>query len=326
MRIEPGLLTNPKRQTGLAPAHHVDPDTKTGCDTAYAFSAPPFGPEAARDPFPIFPSRRPILQALRVGLRRDHGHILLTGESGIGKSAIIEAALRQEVGLRDRIRLIPPDAISAEILTDQTATSIIVDDAHAVPPAQLIHFLQTVSDEGKGRRVLLAGTPALRQLLQDRCLHPFAADIGMRLQLNRLTGPEVEQFIQHRLWRVGSAITKLMTSRALRLIISHAQGNPGRVCEIMERALASGFMRGDDQISHRTVLSAIQPLTTSSKTSRPAAGILSQLFTVAACLILAIGLALFLWTGLRSAAPFDAPGGPPYRSPDKPSATGENAK
>jgi type II secretory pathway predicted ATPase ExeA len=325
MRIEPGLLTTPKRLAGLSAGQQSGSDTSAAdYDTAYEFSAPPFGLEAARDPFPVFPSRRPVLQALLVGLRRDHGHILLIGDHGIGKSAVIEAALRQDHSLRDGTFVVPAGSLSPSLLTDHPGVTIIIDDAHALSPDLLIGFLKAAASQNQ--RVLLAGTPPLRQLLQDRQLHPFTTGIGMRLQLNRLTGPEVEQFIQHRLWRVGSAINKLLTGRALRLIVNHAQGNPGRVCEIMDRALASGFMRGDDQISHHTVLSVIQPLTASGRPSRPAAGVFNHLFTVVAVLVLILGIGLFLWTGLRSATPFDASATHSYRSPDKPSATGENAQ
>ncbi len=276
----------------------------------YGLSKPPFDATDERRFFMLFNTRRPAFERLVSHLLTGSALVLLLGEDGSGKSAMLDAAahVAAQVGLRIR----RPDWPAVRRIDEAELLAAIggrtADQGDGAG--------DRVSDvSGTATRVLLAGdaerlTPAawavarrlsrepLNRLSIVVTMNPasefFAEPDSPRILIPALNAAEVRQYIERSLWRAGGTTRRLITPDALRMIVSAANGRPGTVNRLMEDVFTAGFVRGDAKITARTV-AAVLPSRRRPPHRRWTDGVLPPVFAVG---LLLIGLSAFLYKGL----------------------------
>lgn len=169
-------------------------------------AAPDATPGAAPSAMPFLgESQREAAAVIRSALAKRNVFAALTGETGLGKTLLLDAVIAQP-GMPVRVfRLGNPSQVSAaqvaqiERALAQPApggrhTALFVDDAHAASE-ELLRFLAGVAADGRGApQVILAGRPALWDRLASPALAPLLERIGLRTVLRPFTTAEVLRF------------------------------------------------------------------------------------------------------------------------------------
>src|SRR5262249_50491159 len=89
-----------------------------------------------------------------------------------------------------------------------------------------------------------AAAPAFDARLQEDRWQGLQQEIGLRVALERLKGPEVRAYIAHRLHVAGLARGALFTPEALSRVENYADGIPRLVNRLWSRSLAQGAIMG----------------------------------------------------------------------------------
>lgn len=245
----------------------------------------------ARNPFSLlpdpafflsYPGYRDDLAALRARILRRSGTALITGESGLGKTALVQA-LVQDVGLDVTVgtlgyahpRLdnllewvlrafgIEPGAAGESGLyrvfrgfveeqhRHARRAVLVVDEADRLSPETLAQLLtlSNVTVDYPAFQVLLAGLPSLLELQLRPGSRQPAGGIALVHRLRPLTADETHAYIRYRL-QVAAGDPNLFSAAACRLIHEHAQGVPRAVNvdadALLERAHALRLETIDD--------------------------------------------------------------------------------
>lgn len=218
------------------------------------------------------------------------GIVLLTGDSGSGKTLLAQCLLQRlaELDVRiarvlhsrltsiellqtvcDRLRVpLEPEqrnhgaalieALSA-FLMDTYAQGqrvlLLVDEAQnlsgeALEQLRLLTNLQTPAH--KLIHILLLGTPVLEARLQSSTLMPLAQRVAARHALAPLTEEQTEQYVRTRLQVAGSERLPF-TRLAMRSMHRYAGGMPGTLNRIAERALSLGSAANQLTIGEQTI-------------------------------------------------------------------------
>jgi type II secretory pathway predicted ATPase ExeA len=329
MRLSTGLAVPPPHPASATPQVRDPsplPIARSYLDL-YGLASPPFidGPEGAE--FQFFGSRRSALEHLLAGMLRDRGHLLLTGEEGIGKTAILNQALRLasaepvEVirlecrgrgprSLDDLLGQLPvPDPLAgrpAEAMAflsrhaqDGSHIVLAVDDAHNLGPDALA-FLAELSSKPERIRIVLVGRPALRPLVQSPDHPGLAERITNTLRLGPLTIAEAQQYIEKRLWIAGSSVRRLISPAAIRDVVRRGGGVPGEINLILEQILNAGFLRGDPLLTPRTIQAALGAPPRARRRADPAESHFGRYVTAAAGLVLLAGVGAFVWSAMET--------------------------
>lgn len=286
-------------------------ETPTSYLDLYGLSKPPFSELPDADVFILFAGHRRLFGRLVDHMTIGHGVIVLRGEAGSGKTLMLAAAAQSaaETGCRiikiqkpsegqlTRDQLLAAvvntgsyadvqDAINALLLAPRTV--LVVDDVDLLTKDARSALIFLLAQVNQKIAVVLAST-ATPQPLPSR---PDQTEI----QLPVLSGAEIQQYIERKLWIAGSATRRLISPAALRSIIALSQGLPGRADQVMEAALMAGFARGDTTITHRTVRSAVADSPTRVRGAR--SEWFARAMHVIALTLLLAGAAAFLYRGL----------------------------
>jgi general secretion pathway protein A len=293
----------------------------------YALAKHPFGLASDTAPFLQFPSRRATFDAFVGALRQGRGHVLLVGETDLGKSFLLATALALELdesrkifriershpGPLTRPRLVAqvlgiaePDRLTPELLGraksmlashphGAKAAVLAIDDAQCLT-ADALDWLARIAGGRSADmpQVVLVGRPELRKMLQQKHHRPFVDRISVSLDVAPLRSAELQQYIERRLWLAGSSTRRLLTRPALRTVIRKSDGRLGRVDTIMESALAVGYLRGDPQLTHRTVSAAAERLPGLRRPPVDSARIVLAI----ALIVLALGIVSFAYRAM----------------------------
>jgi type II secretory pathway predicted ATPase ExeA len=217
-----------------------------------------------------------VLKHLGQAIEQGDRLILLTGNAGVGKTTVVQKLQR---GL-DRASISCVELAGAQLDTDDLADSLarafgapdddlqavhasragnramlaVIDDAHLLR-AEAIERLGALAGEGP-LRVLLAGQPALRAMLQQRLpLQPAS----MSCHLEPLLEAETAAYIEHRLRRVGWSGTPEFTAQAHALIHRATAGVPLRINRLCDRLLRAAHRRDERTIEAAAVQRVIRP-------------------------------------------------------------------
>jgi general secretion pathway protein A len=242
----------------------------------WQLDARPF--EHASDPRFYFAaeSQRGALLKLRYVLENRRGAALLAGESGLGKTLLIQKLLADlDATFTPRIHLVFPQMPADQLLTylaDQltgqysplTATVdqsvrrierlltdnaeagqhaiIAIDEAHLLRDNQTleaIRLLMNFHHSGEpAATMLLAGQTGL--VLAARRLPALDERIAVNCVLTRLSAAETSQYIQHRLTAAGAKRT-IFEPAAVETIHQLTHGVPRRISRLCDLALLVGF-------------------------------------------------------------------------------------
>lgn len=284
----PAALLPSEEATRLA-APHARSSFDAACEDAFSEAAyrpatrapgaacPANPPQQARDRKPGFfaaPSRAAALDAIVEGVRAGEPFIVLTGESGLGKTALLDAARSAAGASVQFLRLGNPlsspltlgriliqlgsseqdgaddaeldaalRAVRAGRHSQAETVVIAVEEAETLqPPAlSLLGLLPANSDPGLLRlQVLLVGGPSLLALLaRERFPLPTSGRIGAQVAIKPLDAEEVTAYIEHELQRMEAA-DGLPGPEDIARIIRRTGGNPRSVNAMLEEILGRG--------------------------------------------------------------------------------------
>ncbi|MFQ5630419.1 MAG: ExeA family protein [bacterium] len=255
----------------------------------FGFNNAPF--RESSDPNLLYASEKRKVTLLNIlnCLQEQSGHVLLTGETGIGKSISIRAVtnnLPQQIrcayisqAVEDSGHLVkaickafdvePNEAISRteyvmrlhdflrQSSIDGNHAVLVIDNAHNLK-AEILEELRMLSDfepaNGKSLQVCLAGQPGLFEHLQQPNLQNLNRKLSERFQIERLELEETGAYIKHRLHLAGHQIVgDLFDESAVETVFSRTQGIPREINTLCENALILGCERNVQVIDEEVV-------------------------------------------------------------------------
>lgn len=256
------------------------------------------------------------------------GLVVITGDSGVGKSMLCRALL-EKLGTDTYLSAIANPRVSADEFTRQVLADFGVADVSHIPPDveaiilideaqhlslgvfEKIRFLMNEETEkGKRLQVLLVGPADLQARLQQPLLRSFRQRVACWAALSPLQPDEVGPYIELRLAvargeTAGAPGTKVeFTPPAIDAIVTASQGNPRLINVIADRALEIGQDRGVRTIDRQTAHGAIARAGLEAG-SRPGLT-LARSAAVAIVAAAMVGAALWWQLGVRR-APLEQP-------------------
>jgi general secretion pathway protein A len=249
--------------------------------------------------------------ALRYGIKLRLGLMVLTGESGVGKTSLItfvknrcEANIRLAVTssrgrdfsdlLRFIMRALGLKEMPAErqamvqairrYLLDQSKEDyifgVILDDAQDfnLDTLKEIESLSNLlSCDGNLLQIVLAGRPDLEKTLDNPALRSLKESVKIWSRLEPLKPEEVRRYIDSRLATAGHRNRGLFKSDAVARIAAYSNGIPGLINTICDRALYSVYTASQDHVTAATVDRVWETLHLTGETTFKVAALLSEI-------------------------------------------------
>ncbi len=241
----------------------------------FGFSQKPFDFEPDLDSLFLIRSQTEALISMINGINERRGLILISGESGTGKTALlrylqIKLAKKIKTVCISRLSIFFKESlkqITEELglpLADETPVFflsqlrshlaaglvrnenlvIFVDDAQNLN-RETFEDLRLLSQmqEGGARlvQIVLAGQTELEDIWDVEALRPPDRQAQIRLQLQPLLPEESHLFIEQRLRRAGRSSGEVFTSEALDVIVSQGCGIFRNVIFLCDKAFQNGF-------------------------------------------------------------------------------------
>jgi general secretion pathway protein A len=260
----------------------------------YNFSEKPFN--LTPDPKFLYytPSHREALASMIYGINDRRGFVVITGEVGTGKTTLIYTLLNNlsekvktafvyhttatfeqllghilidlHIPVADENKMALLQKLNYHLIhkiaQDETL-AIIIDEAQNLPAGvmeelRLLSNLETTKQ--KMIQILLVGQPELEEKLDSQELRQLKQRIGIRRTIKPLTLEESREYIAHRLNVAGSTIGQVLTSDAVDLICSHANGIPRIINVLCDNAFLIGYSLSKEKISGKIVNEVIRDL------------------------------------------------------------------
>ena len=221
------------------------------------------------------------LATLKYGVLQKKGFLMITGDVGTGKTALIRA-IERAIQAHIIVVSIPDPSLSlmdfynvmaselnmgrsfeskGEFLIEfkklilKAASShqrvlMIIDESHRLT-SELLEEIRLLSNIDLGGNVLIntffVGQSEFKALLARSENRAVRQRITVNYELSPLTVGETQQYIGHRL-KVAGASRPIFTPEAIRLIHAYSHGYPRLINIICDHALMSGFAIGVDRI------------------------------------------------------------------------------
>ncbi len=257
------------------------------------------------DPFAIQPDLRYLylsrshhsaLSAMMSAIQEKKGVVVVTGTTGIGKTLLLHALLRDlskkirtafifsprpdfpglmESILRD-LRVSPagefgepddPGLRFTRYLEERRSRNetvvVVIDEAQNLDEEMLEEWERRFPRESpaaKALQLVLVGHPDLERKLESRRLQAFQKQIAVRCRLQALDRNEGRGYIRYRMKRAGRDFSEVFTSEAVKEVGEFAGGIPRVMNLLCARSLYLGAARSSWVIDSRIVREAMQDL------------------------------------------------------------------
>jgi general secretion pathway protein A len=236
-----------------------------------------------------------VLATLKYAIEHNKGLVVVTGESGTGKTTVLRAAMQQfgpeihlvyifnpfltaseffeqlaaEMELEVRPAASKPDRLAAmgRLLAARHSkglrTVLIIDEAHGLPTALLEEIRLLMNFETNSEKLLqvvLSGQPELDDALNRPSLRQLKQRVSLRCNIKPLTVFDINKYIRFRLKQAGGANINLFDHTAIALIGHASQGIPRVINNVCDNALLYGFASGSEYISRDIIEEVIESL------------------------------------------------------------------
>ncbi len=241
----------------------------------YGFKEEPFGLNP--DPRFFFETEyhKEIIDSLIYVIREREGLILLTGEGGLGKTALIQQLLQSLPPHITPIPVLRPPKTFDDLLevillqlnlplqekskgymlskfndylhqksAQNETLAIIVDEAQNLSPEVMEELRLLCNPDPRKPRLLkevFVAEPQIHEKLTSPELRQLNQRITIRRQLRPLTEEESWHYLVHRLNAVGKNISEIFTPEAVSLICRNAKGIPRYLNTICYIAMSAGY-------------------------------------------------------------------------------------
>ena len=226
------------------------------------------------------------LATLEYGVQENKGFVLLTGDEGIGKTAMIDAFSDKidekviTVNISDPVSdyLDFANILSREFRMNKTFTGkgeflihfkrflkqaylqnkkvvLIIDNGHKFSGFLLeeIRLLSNIDfDCTKLINIFLVGCNGFNSILSQNGNRALRQRIGLRYKLDPLNELETREYIDHRL-RAAGCDKEIFSSGAVKQIHSLSSGYPGMINLACDQALQAGYSLGLHRIEKKTI-------------------------------------------------------------------------
>lgn len=262
----------------------------------FGFSEKPFN--ITPDPRFLFltDGHQEALASLFYGIKERKGFIALTGEVGTGKTTVLYKLLYSldpsvkpiylfhskltfhellrsvlfelqiDVNENDKLLLIRKlnDYLIASLYRNENVVLIIDEaqnlSAEVMEEIRMLSNLETPSS--KLLQIIFVGQPELETRLNSADLRQLRQRISIKRRIPPLTQEESRAYIDHRLRLVGSSSSKVITSEAEFLIVSHGSGIPRVINVICDNAFLIGYGMSQKKLDAAIVREALKDLDT----------------------------------------------------------------
>ena len=259
----------------------------------YNFTNKPF--QITADPKFIWlgEKRADALAALKYGIEENKGFLLLTGDVGTGKTAVIHTVLKKidenviavmipDPGLdaidlynilsnefkmnrkfshkRDFLNHLKP--FLHETYLQSKTILLIIDEAQNISHELLeeIRLLSNIkSADAKLINIFMVGQNEFNAILNENHNQAFKKRIGVRYHLDPLNDSETHEYIKHRLKVAGSGI-EIFSFKAIQDIHLFSAGFPRLINAICDLALLTGYSLGKAGIDDKIIKKCAQEL------------------------------------------------------------------
>ena len=259
--------------------------------THFGLKSPPFTKAVADEDLWVPTSREAVIDRLVDGCR-DRGHILLTGEPGIGKTSVLRALRHRlpeagfrltychnaTLGRRDFYRQLclalglSPSATAAavfyaisqhvrELGEERVHPVFLLDEAHMLNPQVLehLHILSNYEwDSAPLLSIVLVGLPELRDRMRLRKNRSLYSRIHTRLHLGDAAPEDTFEYVEHRL-RLAGSTKDPFDGDALALLHEASCGRLRDIDRIATDALRRASRKKLKRVDRKLIEAAVDP-------------------------------------------------------------------
>jgi general secretion pathway protein A len=239
---------------------------------------------------------RDVWNSIIYGIRRREGFILLTGESGVGKTTLL-ALIFLYLSTRGKEKVIPifqsPNRMEEILQTllrnlglpakEESKSSMLSrineDLIRRSSRGEIIALIFDGAENLKKEiveeillwanfnpampnflQVIFVGNLQFEKKLNDRELSALSQKFEVRTRLLPLTVQESRDYIEHRIHRAGSTASQVLTPKAMTLIAYHCDGIPRVLNRVCHEALAAGYSQMKDKVDSESVREALDKI------------------------------------------------------------------